>query len=93
MLHVSSCYWYKGIGADKTGALWQKVFTDEVRQQWIETVSGHMENCKDKKIIQRQITIFKEVDQDLGERMEKATGVKALEGGVAAMQFNGEFTS
>lgn len=48
-----------------------------------------MENCKDKKIIERQITIFKEVDQDLGERMEKATGVKALEGGVAAMQFNG----
>jgi len=70
-------------------ALWQKVFGEEQQQRFIETVSGHMANCKDEKIIQRQLTIFKEVDQSLGERLEKATGVKALEGGVAAMQFNG----
>lgn len=49
-----------------------------------------MANCPDKKIIARQLTIFKEVDQSLGERLEKATGVQALDGGVAAMQFNGE---
>lgn len=48
-----------------------------------------MANCKDKKIIQRQLTIFKEVDEDLGARLEKATGEKAIEGGVAAMKFNG----
>jgi len=69
--------------------LWQKVFSDESRQRFIETVSGHMANCKDKKIIQRQITIFKEVDADLGARLEKATGEKAIDGGVAAMKFNG----
>jgi catalase len=70
--------------------LWQKVFSEESKQRFVETVSGHMANCKDKKIIQRQLTIFKEVDQGLGERLEKATGEKAIEGGVAAMQFNGE---
>lgn len=48
-----------------------------------------MENCKDKNIIARQLTIFTEVDKDLGARLEKATGVKAMSGGVAGMTFNG----
>jgi catalase len=34
------------------------------------------------------MTIFKEVSPDLGERLEKATGVQS-EGDIATMKFNG----
>lgn len=71
--------------------LWRNVFSDESKQRFVETVSGHLGNCRDKQIVRRQITIFKEVDEDLGKRLEKATGEKALDGGVAAMAFNGMF--
>lgn len=74
-----------------TGKLWRKVFNDDAKQRFVETVSGHLGNCRDKEIVRRQITIFKEVDEDLGKRLEQATGQKALDGGVAGMKFNGEF--
>lgn len=73
---------------DNIGALWEKVFSQEIRDQFIETVSGHMGKCTDKEIIKRQIGIFREVSPEIAEKLEKALGVKGyttLEGVV----FNG----
>ncbi|WVW83742.1 hypothetical protein I302_105763 [Kwoniella bestiolae CBS 10118] len=69
-------------------ALWEKVFDDAAKDRFIETVSGHMANCRDKAIISRQITIFREVSDDLATRLEKATGVKG-EKTIEGMVFNG----
>jgi catalase len=68
--------------------LWQNVFSDESKDRFIETVSGHMSTVRDKKIVARMMTIFGEVSPDLGERLEKATGVQK-EGDIANMTFNG----
>jgi len=68
--------------------LWEKVFSQESKDRFIETVSGHMGNCTDKEIIARQIGIFREVSPELAEKLEKELGVKGyktLEGVV----FNG----
>ncbi|CZR58306.1 peroxisomal catalase [Phialocephala subalpina] len=69
-------------------ALWEKVFDAKAKERWINNVSGHMENCKDKEIIKRQIGIFREVSEDLASRLEKATGVKGYNG-IADLTFNG----
>ncbi|PMD34934.1 catalase-domain-containing protein [Hyaloscypha variabilis F] len=69
-------------------ALWEKVFDSKAKERWIKNVSGHMENCRDKEIIKRQIAIFREVSEDLAERLEKAIGVKGYEG-IRGLSFNG----
>ena len=69
--------------------LWEKVFNDESRQRFVETVSGHMSTCKDKTIIARQLAIFREVSPDLSARLEKVTGVKAFQGKFEELTFNG----
>jgi catalase len=68
--------------------LWEKVFNDEAKARFVKTVSGHMSTVSDKEIIKRQITIFREVSDDLATRLEKATGVK---GGasIKGVTFNG----
>jgi catalase len=48
-----------------------------------------MSTCRSKDIIARQMTIFREVSPELGDRLENATGVESLPGGVAATTFNG----
>lgn len=70
------------------GALWEKVFGDDSKQRFIETVSGHMSTCRRKEIIARQITIFRHVSKDLASRLEKATGVRGFET-IEGMSFNG----
>jgi len=69
-------------------ALWQNVFDDAARERFINNVSGKMEMCKEKEFIKRQIAIFREVDNDIAVRLEKATGIKGYDG-IANMQFNG----
>jgi len=69
-------------------ALWQKVFNDEQRERFIKVVSGHMSTCTKDEIIKRQIAIFREVSPDLGEGLEKATGIKGYPG-VEGLVFNG----
>jgi catalase len=76
------------IYADPVGQLWQKVYKDDAKDRFIETVSGHMSTVRDKKIVARMMTIFSEVDADLGARLEKATGVQKA-GDIATMKFNG----
>ncbi|KAL1408929.1 hypothetical protein Q8F55_005743 [Vanrija albida] len=68
--------------------LWNKVFSEGERERWIKTVSGHMSTVQDKEIIRRQIAIFRQVDNDIGNRLEKATGVKGYDG-IKGMKFNG----
>ena len=68
--------------------LWEKVFDDGARERFVGNVAGHMSNCRDKEIIKRQITIFREVSTDLAQRLEKATGVKSYPG-IAELRFNG----
>jgi catalase len=50
--------------------------------------AGKMEVCKDQEILKRQITIFREVSDDLASRLEKATGIKGY-AGIADIRFNG----
>jgi len=69
-------------------ALWQKVFDEPARERFINNVAGKMEMCKEKELIKRQIAIFREVDNDIAERLEKATGIKGYDG-IANMKFNG----
>lgn len=69
-------------------ALWQKVFSDESKERFIQTVAGHMSTCKRKEIIARQIAIFRQVSPDLGARLEKVTGVRGY-GSIEGMSFNG----
>ncbi|KAI3319293.1 catalase-domain-containing protein [Xylariaceae sp. AK1471] len=69
-------------------ALWQKVFDEPARERFIGNVSGKMSLCKDDEIIKRQIAIFREVDNDLATRLEKATGIQGYEG-IANIKFNG----
>lgn len=68
--------------------LWEKVFDDGARERFISNISGHMENCSDKEIIKRVITIFREVSDDIATRMEKATGIKGYPG-IAELSFMG----
>ncbi|KAH7081311.1 peroxisomal catalase [Paraphoma chrysanthemicola] len=69
-------------------ALWEKVFDEPARERWISNISGHMENCTDKEIIRRQISIFREVSEDMASRLEKATGEKGYDG-IKGLTFNG----
>lgn len=69
-------------------ALWEKVFTDEMRDRFITVISGHMSTVTDKKIIERQIGIFRAASEDLASRLEKATGVQGLKS-LKGVVFNG----
>jgi len=69
--------------------LWERVFSEESRKRFVETVSGHMSKCRDKSIIARQLAIFREVSPDLSSRLEKATGVKTYGGKFEELTFNG----
>jgi len=68
--------------------LWNKVFDAKAKERFINNVSGHMANCKKEEIIKRQIAIFREVDEDIASRLEKATGVNGYDG-IRNMTFNG----
>lgn len=69
-------------------ALWQKVFDEPARERFINNVSGKMSMCKNDEILKRQIAIFREVDDDIATRLEKATGIKGYSG-IADLKFNG----
>ncbi|KAK0103825.1 hypothetical protein ONS95_005824 [Cadophora gregata] len=60
--------------------LWEKVFDDKAKERVTSNMSGHMENCKEKEIIKRQISIFREMSKNVVSRLEKATGVKDYDG-------------
>lgn len=68
--------------------LWRDVFDDGAKERFTNNVAGKMELCKEKEFIKRQIAIFREVDPEIAERLEKATGIKGYEG-IANMRFNG----
>jgi len=68
--------------------LWEKVFDDGAKERFISNITGHMENCSDKEIIKRVITIFREVSDDIATRMEKATGLKGY-AGISELTFMG----
>ncbi|KAI0018609.1 catalase-like domain-containing protein [Xylariomycetidae sp. FL0641] len=69
-------------------ALWQKVFDEGARERFVHNVSGKMASCKNEEILKRQIAIFREVDDDIATRLEKATGIKGYDG-IANLRFNG----
>jgi len=69
-------------------ALWQRVFDESARERLISNVSHKMSLCKDEEILKRQIAIFREVDNDIATRLEKATGIKGYDG-IANLKFNG----
>jgi len=69
-------------------ALWQKVWDEPARERFINNVAGKMEVCKEKEFIMRQIAIFREVDNEIAVRLEKATGIKGYDG-ISNLSFNG----
>ncbi|KAF6823407.1 peroxisomal catalase [Colletotrichum plurivorum] len=69
-------------------ALWQKIWDEPVRERFVSNVTGKMELCKDQEPLKRQIAIFREVDPDIAQRLEKSTGIKGYDG-IANMKFNG----
>jgi len=70
--------------------LWTKVFDEPARERFIKEVSGHWENIQHNKeeIVKRQIAIFREVCDDVADRLEKASGIKGYPG-ISGLQFNG----
>ncbi|VUC24756.1 unnamed protein product [Clonostachys rosea] len=69
-------------------ALWQKVFDQPARDRFISNTSGKLSLCKKEEIIKRQIAIFREVDPEIAERLEKELGIKGYDG-IADLEFNG----
>ena len=69
-------------------ALWQNVFDEPARERFINNVSGKMASCPNREILKRQIAIFREVDDDIAQRLEKAMGFKGYDG-IANMRFLG----
>ena len=67
-------------------ALWERVFDDGAKERFVENISGHMANCHSEEILKRQIAIFREVSEDLAQRLEKATGIKGYPG-IAEVNF------
>jgi catalase len=70
--------------------LWTKVFDEGARERFVENVSGHWEGIQHNKeeIVKRQIAIFREVCDDVADRLEKASGIKGYPG-ISELQFNG----
>ncbi|KAI1206978.1 catalase-like domain-containing protein [Annulohypoxylon truncatum] len=69
-------------------ALYRKVWDEPARERFIGNVAGKMAVCKEPEFIKRQIAIFREVDEEIATRLEKATGIKGYDG-IANMRFNG----
>ena len=69
-------------------ALWKNVWDEAARERFINNVSGKMACCKKEEALKRQIAIFREVDNEIAERLEKATGVKGYDG-ISNLSFNG----
>ncbi|UQC91518.1 catalase [Colletotrichum lupini] len=69
-------------------ALWQKVWDEDARERFINNVTGKMELCKNPEPLKKQIAIFREVDPEIAERLEKSTGIKGYDG-IANLTFNG----
>ena len=59
--------------------LWTKVFDAGARERFIDTVVGHMGNCKDQEVIKRQIAIFREVSPEIAQGLEKGLKVKGYD--------------
>lgn len=69
-------------------ALWRKVWDEPARARFIGNVTGKMEVCREPEFIKRQIAIFREVDEEIATRLEKATGIKGYDG-ISKLRFNG----
>lgn len=69
-------------------ALWRNVFDEPARERFINNVTGKMKLCKQEEPLKRQIAIFREVDPEIADRLEKSTGIKGYDG-IANLSFNG----
>ncbi|KAK6359192.1 hypothetical protein TWF696_000357 [Orbilia brochopaga] len=69
-------------------ALWERVFDDGARERFVKNISNHMGNCHHPEAVKRMIAIFREVNADLGARLEKATGVQGYPS-IKGLTFNG----
>jgi len=69
-------------------ALWEKVWDEPARERFVNNVSGHMETCRNKDAIKREIAIMRHVSKDMAARVEKATGIQGYED-ITEMNFNG----
>ena len=70
-------------------ALWNKVFTEQDRKTWIETVSGHMSTTKDTSVLARAISVWHQVDADMASQLAQKVGVATYEKDLAKMRFIG----
>ncbi|KAF7549183.1 hypothetical protein G7046_g8430 [Stylonectria norvegica] len=68
--------------------LWKKVWDEPARERFINNVTGKMALCSVEEPLKRQIAIFREVDPEIADRLEKSTGITGYDG-IANMRFNG----
>lgn len=68
--------------------LWEKVFDDGARERLVNNVATMMSTSRDEKSLKKMIAIFAQVSEDLGSRIEKATGLKRA-GNIAELNFMG----
>ncbi|KAF8737448.1 hypothetical protein AX14_012838 [Amanita brunnescens Koide BX004] len=55
-------------------ALWKTVWDNEKREAYVQNVAGHIKNVTEPKILDRQLSVYAAVDQDLSDRIAKAVG-------------------
>jgi catalase len=58
-------------------ALWTKVFDESARERFVKNVAGHLGTVKSKQVIERQLSVFAAVDQELADRLAKAMGCES----------------
>jgi catalase len=58
----------------QAGTMVREVLDDEARERLVSNISGHLLQGVSDKVLARAFQYWKNVDQDLGERVEQAVG-------------------
>jgi catalase len=52
----------------------REVFDDEARERFVSNVAGHLADGVSDEVLQRAVQYWKNIDQQIGERIEQAVG-------------------
>ena len=58
----------------QAGTMVRDVLDDEARERLVSNVAGHLSNAVSDKVLARAFEYWKNIDADLGERIEQAVG-------------------
>ena len=60
----------------QAGALVREVWNDEQREQFVQTVAGHLLGGVKSPVLERALDYWKNVDADTGKRIEELVRVR-----------------